>query len=170
MSGALWSDVPVLSGLPPTVVVACLVSWTIVELVFSKQIFVQRIIQSAELFLSPFVGAIAGITLARTFQLEIWLTTWLGILGGAIALVIHLVQVGWLYRLKRPARWVIFAEDFICVCLVLFAFDAPRQGGLIALLLIWLALRTSHVWRQWYVQSTPGTSRTHSRRLRREPD
>lgn len=169
-SGDLWAKVPILSRFPPTLVVAALVSWTIIELVFSKQPFVQRVIQSAEMFLSPFVGAIAGIAVARNFQLDVWITALLGILGGLIALVIHLVQVGWLYRLKSPAPWVIFAEDFICVCLVLFAFDAPEQGGLIALLLLWLALRTSHVWRQWYLKQATPRDRRRPRHLKRDPD
>jgi hypothetical protein len=166
MSGAWWSQVPVLSNLPPVLVVASLASWTAVELIFSKQVFIQRIIQSAELFLSPFVGAIAGVTLARTFQLDSWLTLLLGSLGSLMALVIHLVQVGWLYRLKRPPHWVVFAEDFICVCLVLFAFDAPHQGGLIALVLVWLALRTSHSWRQWHRRSPSKAVPAHYQHLR----
>lgn len=170
MSGELWAQVPVLSHLPPTLVVFGLVTWALIELIFSKQSFVQRIIQSVEMFLSPLVGAMAGVALARTFQLEMWLTVLLGGLGGLIALVIHLVQVGWLYRLRNPSQWVIFAEDFICVCLVLFAFDAPEQGGLIALLLIWLALRTSHVWRQWYLNQSGPRDRRRSRHLKREPD
>lgn len=170
ISGDLWSQVPVLSRFPPTIVIVALISWSIVELVFSKQVFVQRIVQSVEMFLSPLVGAIAGIAVARTFQVESWLTALLGGVGGLISLVIHLVQVGWLYRLKNPSRWVIFAEDFLCVCLVLFAFDAPEQGGLIALLLLWLALRTSQAWRQWYLTPTKSPDRTRSRHFRSDPD
>jgi hypothetical protein len=171
MSGELWTNVPILAAFPPTLVVFALVSWTLVEVIFSKHPLAQRIIQSFELFLSPLVGAMTGIAVARTFQVEVWLTTLLGILGGLIALVIHLVQVGWLYRLQNPARWVIFAEDFLCVCLVLFAFDAPEQGGLIALILIWLALRTSHNWRQWYLDHEPNRPRDRPRRrdLNRDP-
>ena len=167
MSGDLWAKVPILSHLPPSLIVFALVSWTLIELIFSKQHFIQRAVQSAELFLSPLVGTMIGIALARTFQVEVWLTVLLGMLGGLIALLIHLVQVGWLYRLKNPALWVIFSEDFLCVCLVLFAFDAPEQGGLIALLLIWLALRTSHVWRRWYLNQ-PARSRRHPHYLKRD--
>lgn len=170
MSGELWATVPILSQFPPMLVVAALVSWTIVELVFSKQRFVQRMVQSVEMFLSPLVGTIAGIAVARTFSLDMWLTALLGVLGGLIALVIHLVQVGWLYRLKNPSVWIVFAEDFLCVCLVLFAFDAPEQGGLIALLLLWLALRTSQLWRQWYLQQALPSDRRRPRYLKRDPD
>lgn len=170
LSGELWSRVPILSALPPTLVVGGLVSWSLAELIFSKQSLVQRVVHSVELFLSPLVGAIAGIAVARTFQMESWITGLLGVLGGLLALVIHLVQVGWLYRLKRPSVWLICAEDFLCVCLVLFAFDAPQQGGLIALLLLWLASRTSQAWRQWYLEQAAGGDRRRPRKLKREPD
>jgi hypothetical protein len=33
---------------------------------------------------------------------------------------------------------------------VLFAFKAPNSGGLIALLLLWLAVRSAQSWYQWY--------------------
>lgn len=167
LSGNLWSQVPILSHFPPTFVIAALVSWTLVELVFSKHNFMRRTIQSVEVFLSPLVGAIAGITFARIFQLEWWITGILGGLGGLIALVLHLVQVGWLYRFKNPALWLLFAEDTLCVGLVLLAFDAPQQGGLVALLLLWLALRTSYAWRRWYSHQARDR---RNRRLKREPD
>jgi len=170
ISGELWSRVPLLSALPPTFVIGALVSWSLAELIFSKQLLMQRLLRSGELFLSPLVGAIAGIAVARTFQLELWVTALLGTLGGLLALLIHLMQVGWLYRLRRPAVWLLFAEDFLCVCLVLFAFDAPQQGGLIALLLLWLALRTSQAWRRWYQEQAGKGDRRHPRRLKREPD
>ncbi|MGD1930606.1 MAG: DUF4126 domain-containing protein [Leptolyngbyaceae cyanobacterium] len=170
MSADLWAEVPFLSRLPPTVVVGALVSWSLVELVFSKQFWVQRLLQSAGLFLSPIAGAIAGLAIARSFQISGWLAVLLGIVSALLALVIHLVQVGWLYRLKQPSPWLMFAEDFLCVGLVLLAFDAPRQGGLIALLLLWLALRTSYVWRQWYLEGNKSHHPRRRRRLKREPD
>ncbi|NER78218.1 MAG: DUF4126 domain-containing protein [Leptolyngbya sp. SIO1D8] len=170
ISGNLWSQVPILSRFPPTFVVGTLVSWTLAELIFSKERLIQRLFQSVELFLSPLVGMIVGITIARTFNLEGWLTLLVSALGALLALVIHLVQVGWLYRLRAPSIWLIFAEDVLCVCLVLFAFDAPHQGGLIALLLLWLALRTSTLWRQWYIGQAPPQHRKRPRYLKRDPD
>ncbi|MEM1278632.1 MAG: DUF4126 domain-containing protein [Cyanobacteria bacterium P01_H01_bin.152] len=170
LSDELWSHVPGLSALPPTMVVGALVSWSLAELLFATRPLVQRLIHSVGLSLSPIVGAIAGIAVARTFQTEAVTTAILGILSGLLALVIHLVQVGWIYRLKHPKVWVIFAEDFLCVCLVLLAFDAPQQGGLIALLLLWLALRTSQAWRRWYLAQAPQSDRRPPRRLKREPD
>lgn len=170
MSGDLWAQVPILSRLPPTLVVGALVSWTLAELIFSKERPSQRLFQSIELFLSPLVGTIVGITIARIFSLEGWLPLLLGTLSGTLALVLHLVQVGWLYRLKTPSVGLIVAADILCVCLVLFAFDAPHQGGLIALLLLWLALRTSNLWRRWYLsQASPG-NRKRPRYGKRDPD
>jgi len=170
ISGNLWSQVPILSQFPPSVVVGALVSWALAELIFSKERLIQRLFQSVELFLSPVVGAIAGITVARSFNLQGEFSLLLGGLGGLLALVIHLVQVGWLYRLKTPSIWIVLAEDFLCVCLVLFAFDAPHQGGLIAMLLLWLALRTSNVWRHWYVAQAEARHRQRPRYLKRDPD
>ncbi|MEM6839322.1 MAG: DUF4126 domain-containing protein [Cyanobacteria bacterium P01_C01_bin.120] len=166
ISADLWEQVPILSNLPPTVVVGALVSWSLVELILAKTWLVQRFVQSIELALSPMVGAIAGVAMARTFQPDWWVTALLGALGGMLALVIKLVQVGRFYRFQRPAMWLIFAEDFLCICLVFLAFDAPQQGGLIALLLLWIALHTSQAWRQWY----RGSNQRYPRRFRREPD
>jgi hypothetical protein len=63
---------------------------------------------------------------------------------------LQLVQVGWFYRLKGLPIWAVLLEDILCVLLVLFAFKAPNSGGLIALLLLWLAIRSSQSWYQWY--------------------
>ena len=173
MSGDLWSEVPVLSRFPPAIVVGALVSWTLAELTLSKRQLVQRLFQTIEVLLSPAVGAIVGITIARNLNLEewlIWLPGLMGFLGGAIALAFHLVQLGWLYRLRTPSIWLVLFADVICVCLVFFAFDAPRQGGLIALLLLWLALRTSNLWRRWYMAQADPRDRKRPRYLKRDPD
>ncbi|MDA0268421.1 MAG: DUF4126 domain-containing protein [Cyanobacteria bacterium] len=173
---SLWSQVPLLSVIPPRIMVGCLVSWSFAELVLSKKPRIRRIFQSMELVLSPLVGAIAGITIVHTFNnrgqwhglFESSLIA--GVLGGVLALLIQLVQVGWLYRFNSPPLWVLFIQDFLCVCLVLFAFDAPREGGLIALLLLWLALRTSTLWRQWYLAQADPNHRRHPRRFKQHPD
>lgn len=171
LSGDLWAQVPILSQFPPTLVVGALVSWALAELTFSKERLLQRLFQSIELFLSPVVGAIAGITIARNFNLETWwLPLLLGFLGGTLALALHLVQVGWLYRLRTPSISLILGADILCVCLVFFAFDAPHQGGLIALLLLWLALRTSNIWRRWYIAQADPHHRKRPRLMKRDPD
>jgi hypothetical protein len=73
-----------------------------------------------------------------------------------LALVLQLVQAGWFYRLRGLPIWVIFAQDILCITLVVFALDAPQQGGLIALLLLWFAIRSSKEWYRWYTaQASP---------------
>ncbi len=146
----LWSNVPVLAHIPQIFVVTILVIWSLLELTISKDRVSRRFLQSAELFISPFVGTIAGISIARLADIsDSWLLVLLAITGGALALVIQMVQVGWLYRFNSPPLWMMFIEDALCICLAFLAFDAPEQGGLIALFLLWLAIRSSVMWRQW---------------------
>ena len=74
----------------------------------------------------------------------------MGVVGGLLALVLQLVQVGWFYRWRGLPVWMLLVQDILCICLVIFAFDAPQQGGLIALLLLWLAIRSYQDWYRWY--------------------
>lgn len=170
ISGNLWAQVPILSHFPPAIVIGVLVSWTLAELILSKERLIRRFFQSAELALSPLVGAITGITIARTVGVGGALAVFLGLIGGTLALLLHLVQVGWLYRLRAPSVWLVFAQDLLCICLVFSAFDAPHQGGLIALLLLWLALRTSTLWRRWYEAQAQPSQRKRPRYLKQDPD
>jgi formate-dependent nitrite reductase membrane component NrfD len=119
---------------------------------------------------SPIVGAIMGMAVAKTTIPSAWLIWLLGITGGLFALVLQLVQTGWFYRLKRVPLWILFAQDFLCVALVFLAFDAPRQGGLIALLLLWLAIRSSKDWHHWYRRRGRANDRHASGRQTQEPD
>ncbi len=168
--GSLWSRVPLLSNLSPPLVLGVLVSWSLVEIFASKDRLGQRSLQTIQLLFSPFVGAIMGMAVARAAGIPIWLVWLLGGIGGLLALVLQLVQVGWFYRLKQIPLWVMFAQDGLCILLVLFALDAPKQGGLIALLLLWLAIRSSKEWRRWYVaQAKPG-DRGAPRRYKQDPD
>jgi hypothetical protein len=157
---SLWSRFPVLSGFPPPLVVGVLVSWSLFELFASKKLLGQRVLLVVQLVCSPLVGAILAMGIAQITLVEqkgmpsvlVWI---IGVVGGLLALVLQLVQAGWFYRLRGLPVWVIFLQDALCVCLVLFAFDAPRQGGLIALLLLWLAIRSSKDWYKWYLEQGP---------------
>jgi uncharacterized membrane protein YeaQ/YmgE (transglycosylase-associated protein family) len=166
----LWADVPLLSHIPPPVILGVLVSWSLVELLISKRSLGQRVLQVIQLVFSPVVGAIAGITVARTTSMDSSLTTLIGIVGGLLAFVLQLVQVGWFYRLQGLPVWVIFLQDFLCVSLVLFAFDAPQQGGIIALLLLWLAIRSTKEWQLWYGAQTTSKDRRNPRQGKHDPD
>ncbi|MEL4894604.1 DUF4126 domain-containing protein [Crocosphaera sp. Alani8] len=146
----LWSEVPLLSVIPPQVLIGILTSWSLFELFGSKKLLGQRILQIVQLIFSPFVGGLLAVTVVKIANLGI-IPLWLiGLIGGLLALVLKLVQVGWFFRLRGLPIWVICVEDIICILLVLFAFDAPTNGGLIALMLLWIAIRSSTAWRKWY--------------------
>ncbi len=168
--GSLWSRVPLLSHIPPPVALGILVSWSLVEIFASKDRWGRRSLHIVQLLFSPVVGAIMGMAVAQAAGIPTWLVWLLGAIGGLLALVLQLVQVGWFYRLKQIPLWVVFAQDGLCFILVLFALDAPRQGGLIALLLLWLAIRSSKEWRRWYVAQAGTGDRQHPRRYKHDPD
>lgn len=146
----LWSNVPLLTYLHPQVLLAILTSWSLFELFGSKNLLGQRVLQLIQLVFSPVVGALMSITVAKITHLEIQPLWLIGGVGGLLALVLKLVQVGWFFRLRGLPIWVICLEDTLCIFLVLFAFQAPKNGGLIAMLMLWLAIRSSAQWRRWY--------------------
>ncbi|MEG4024441.1 MULTISPECIES: DUF4126 domain-containing protein [unclassified Microcoleus] len=171
----LWSEIPLLSGVPPQVAITILVSWSLLELFASKTFVGQRVLQIVQIIFSPIVGAIMGIAIAQVSLIDEiiahpWMLWIIGVVGGLLALVLQLVQAGWFYRLRGLPIWVIFLQDVLCISLVLFAFDAPRQGGLVAMMLLWLAIRSSKEWYRWYKsQGIPG-DRGNPRHRKRDPD
>lgn len=144
----LWFRVPLLSSIPPRVVLGVLTSWSLIELFASKNLLGQRLLQLVQLVFSPIVGAIMGITVAQTTDPPTSLIWIIGVVGGLFALVLQLVQVSWFYRLRGLPLWVVFVQDALCIALVIFAFEAPQQGGLIALILLWLAVRSFNRWQR----------------------
>jgi hypothetical protein len=146
----LWNSVPILSNIQPPVLLGILTSWSLFELFASKKLLGQRVLQIVQLTLSPVVGAIVGITVAKHAAVPFQLHWLIGIIGGLLALVLQLVQVGWFYRLRGIPIWVVCMEDILCVALVFFAFKSPASGGLIAMILLWLAIRSSAEWYRWY--------------------
>lgn len=105
-----------------------------------------------------------GITVAQFADAPIAFVWIVGVVSSLFALVLQLVQVGWFFRLRGLPVWAAFIQDFLCVSLVLFAFDAPQQGGLIALLLLWLAIRSSQEWYRWYLGQKGSASRRQYQR------
>ncbi|BAT55193.1 hypothetical protein NOS3756_41720 [Nostoc sp. NIES-3756] len=142
-----WSNVPVLSHISAPFLLGCLISWSLVELFASKKLWGQRILQIIQLLLSPLVGGIMALAVVSATITPNWLIV---LIGSSLALVLQLVQVGWFYRLRGLPLWAVFLQDMLCVALVLFAFDAPWQGGVIALILLWFAVRSAKEWYQWY--------------------
>ncbi|MEB3292786.1 MAG: DUF4126 domain-containing protein [Synechococcales bacterium] len=153
----LWVKVPILSAWSPPWVLGILVSWSLFEFWASKNRSGNRLLQSLQIFLSPLVGWLVGVAIAQAAELQPWLINLLGIVSALLAMVLQLVQVGWFYRLRGGLPlWASFGLDGLCALLVLFALDAPQQGGLIALLLLWFAIRSSQTWRDWYKAQAQG--------------
>ena len=155
----LWSQVPILNNIDPRVILAVSISWSILELIFSKKLLGQRSLQIVQLLFSPIVGALVAIAVTHLAQADftpIWL---IGVIGAVVALVVTLVKVGWFFRLRGIPIWLTILEDVLCVCLIFFAFNAPKEGGIIALLLLWLALRSSNTWREWYLKGQKESKR-----------
>lgn len=168
----LWMQLPFLSKVPPPIAVGILASWSFFEVFASKHLTGQRFLQVIELTFSPFVGAILGLAIARSMNSTEWLgLAWiLGIIGGLVTLVLQLIQTGFFYQRRRIPVWVLFAQDFLCVILVFLAFDAPRQGGLIALLYLWLTIRISKEWHRWYSEQGNRRSLRNPKRRKKDPD
>ena len=171
----LWSEIPLLRRIHPQVVIAILVSWSLLEIFASKTFGGQRVLQIVQVIFSPIVGAIMGVAIAQVSPIDevvahSWMLWIIGIVGGLLALVLQLVQAGWFYRLRGLPLWVIFVQDALCIALVLFAFDAPRQGALIAMLLLWLAIRSSKEWYRWYRNQGKLGLLGNPRQGKRDPD
>ncbi|MBW4649503.1 MAG: DUF4126 domain-containing protein [Kastovskya adunca ATA6-11-RM4] len=158
-SDNLWSRVPILSRISPPILLGVLTTWSLFELFASKSLLGQRILQIIQLLLSPIVGAIMSITVAQFTDAAVESVWLVGFVGGLFAFVLQLVQVGWFYRLRGLPLWVVFIQDALCVALVIFAFDAPHPGGLIALFLLWLSVRSSRYWHRWYKGRHPSSPR-----------
>ncbi len=151
LSSDLWSQVPFLASIPPQVLLGILTSWSLFELFGSKKLIGQRVLQLFQLIFSPLVGGMLAVTVVKVANVDIQPLWLIGVVGGLLALVLKLVQIGWFFRLRGLPIWLLCLEDLICVVLVLFAFQAPKNGGLIALMLLWLAIRSSTAWRRWYM-------------------
>jgi hypothetical protein len=148
-----WSDIPILSYIHPQILLAILVIWSLFELILSKKLLGQRVLQIVQLLFSPIIGSILPLVVIKTYEIDTSknVLLMLSIAGGALALVIKLVEIGWFFRLRGLPLPVILIEDILSMLMVLFAFRAPEQGGLIAMLLLWIALRSAGEWRNWYI-------------------
>ena len=152
-SQEIWSDVPVLRHLDPRVVLAISISWSLLELFISKKLLGQRVLQIIQLLFSPILGAIVAITFAHIAEIDFTPFWLIGLIGGIFSLVLTIVQIGWFFRLRGLPVWVVLLQDILGVFLVFLAFASPIEGGLIALLLLWLAIRSSTAWRNWHLES-----------------
>lgn len=147
-----WQDLPVVGAWPPVWVLTGLVIGTILELVIARHPWGQRLLLPLQVLLSPVVGALLGVTLADLAAMPQVASRFMVLSGAGLALILQLVQVGWFYRRGRLPRWVVFGQDSLCALLAVFALKAPHQGGLMALFLLWLAVRISRDWQTRYAQ------------------
>lgn len=147
----LWTKVPLLSKVSPQIVLGTLVSWSLFEIFASKQLLGQRILNLIQIIFSPIVGTIMSMAIAKAAHLEDRLIIVIGVVGCLLALVLQLVQIGYFFRWRGLPIWMLLSQDILCICLVVFAFDAPQHGGLIALLLLWLAIRSYQDWQRWHL-------------------
>lgn len=143
----LWSNFPLLSGIPVPIIFGVLTSWSLIELFASKNLLGQRLLQMIQLVFSPVVGAILGMAVSKGIEAPNWL---IGLLGGLFAFVLQLVQFGLSYRWRSLPVWFAFVQDALSVSLVFLAINAPQQGGLISLVLLLLAVRSSKELHHWY--------------------
>jgi len=143
----LWSNIPLLSSLNPQIIIGVLTSWSLFELLGTKKIIGLRIVQIIQLIFSPLVGGLMAVGVANVIGVKITPLWLLGLVGGLLALVLKLVQVGWFFRLGKIPIIFIFLEDFLSAILVIFALQSPENGGLIAMILLWIALRSSTEWK-----------------------
>lgn len=149
-SEQLVANLPVIGLLPVRVLVAILATWSLFELIASKQLLGQRVLQVVQLMFAPLAGIVLSITAAQILGVEfrpLWL---LGLMGGLIAFVFKLILAGWFFRLRGLPLWWSFTEDLLCLILVLFAFRMPQQGGVLATIILWLAVRSSTEWKRYY--------------------
>ncbi|MGY6529642.1 MAG: DUF4126 domain-containing protein [Cyanobacterium sp.] len=148
----LWSEIPLLNRIQPEVLLAILVSITIFEILGTKKMIGLRVIQIIQLILSPVVGAILAVGAANWTNLE-YVPLWIiATIGGLFALVLRFVLVGLFFRWGKMPIILTVSEDLLAMILALFALTSPENGGLIAMLLLLLALRISSEWRQWQNQ------------------
>ncbi|MBE9191715.1 DUF4126 domain-containing protein [Gloeocapsopsis crepidinum LEGE 06123] len=141
--------IPLLTYIPSLVVLSGLIIGSLIELVGSKQRLIQRLLQLVQLIFSPFVGAFLAVSVTTGATLHSWL---FGIVGALLAFVLQLVQSGWFYRLHSFPLWVVFLQDVLCILFVFLAVNAPQVGGLVALMLLLLAVRSMKNLHRWYKQ------------------
>lgn len=143
----LWANIPVLANISPQVRLAVLCSWSLLELLVSKKLMGQRLLQIVQLVGSPLAGAIAAISIPLSIPIPYWL---IGLIGALFAFVLQAVQAGLFYRRRGLPLWFVCCQDFLSILLAVLAVRLPHVGGIIALGLFWLAIRSYQDLSKWY--------------------
>ncbi|MBW4665513.1 MAG: DUF4126 domain-containing protein [Chroococcus sp. CMT-3BRIN-NPC107] len=142
---ALGSELPILSIIHPSIKLAFLCSWSIIELLASKHLLGQRWLQIIMLISSPIAGAFAATSSAKF--LPIWI---IAILGGLFAFLLQSVQTAWFYRQQRFPLILVLAQDILSILLAFLAVKKPQIGGIISLSLFWWAIGSYQNSAKWY--------------------
>ncbi len=143
----LWSDIPLLSAIEPLIRLAILCSWSLLELLVSKQLLGQRLLQIIMLVSSPIAGAIASTVNYNAIAVPIWI---MALIGGLFAFLLQIVQLAWFYRQPSLPLKFIFAQDILAILLAVLAVKMPHLGGIISLSLFWWAVRSYQNSFKWY--------------------
>jgi hypothetical protein len=130
-----WYNVPVLSSIYPPVVLGILTSCCLIELIASKNLLGQRLLQIVYLPLCPIFGVMLAIAPTQVIPKIL-----VGLVGGFVALLLQLIQAGWFYRWNRFALWLSFLQDGLCILLIYLALKLPQVGGILALVLLGVAV------------------------------
>lgn len=144
---ALWSDIPLVSAIEPLIRLAILCSWSLLELLVSKQLLGQRLLQIVMLVSSPIAGAIASTANSSAIASPIWI---MAILGGLFAFLLQIVQLAWFYRQSSLPLKFVFSQDILSILLAVLAVKMPYLGGVISLSLFWWAVRSYQNSLAWY--------------------
>lgn len=120
LQGDLWSQVPVLSQVNPRLLIVILTSWSLFELLASKRLLGQRILQLIQLVFTPLVGALMALTVVKLAHIEmqpLWIAA---VLGAVFSLVLKLVQVGWFFSVTGNSALGCVIRRFTVYCFSLF--------------------------------------------------
>lgn len=74
-----------------------------------------------------------------------------GLIGALFAFLLQLVQAGWFYRWRALPLGLPFIQDGLCILLVFLAVKAPQAGGIIALIILCLAVFSAKDLHRWYL-------------------
>lgn len=143
----VWFNMPILANISPQVRLAVLCSWSLLEVIISKKLMGQRLLQIVQLIFSPLAGAIAAISMLQSISIPYWI---IGLVGALFAFILQAVQAGYFYRRRGLPLWFVCGQDILSVILAVLATKQPQIGGIIALCLFLLAIRRYQELSRWY--------------------
>lgn len=144
---SLWSNIPALANISLQARLILLCIWSLLEVIISKKLMGQRVLQIIQLISSPIAGFIAAISTLQSISVPYWI---IALIGGLFAFVLQAVQAGYFYRRRGLPLWFVCGQDILSVLLAVLAIKQPQVGGIIALILLLLAIRSYQELSRWY--------------------